>query len=43
MNMENIPSISIAIRITITIPHLIVKSVGVNIAYTVRPTTIATQ
>lgn len=41
MKMENMPNINMAIKITITIPHFIVKSVGVNIAQTVSPTTMA--
>lgn len=41
--MEKMPSISIAIKITITIPHLTVKSLGVKIAYMLNPNTIATN
>ena len=39
--MENMPSMSIVISITTTIPHLMVKSSGVKIAYMVKAITIA--
>ena len=40
-NNENIPRLNIARHKTIIIPHLVVKSSLVNIAYTESPTTIA--